>query len=365
MTSYKKTRIVAVGGQGKTKKLLLGADNPVVIQTMWKQGILGVLNDQGALFLLQKEIEKLEKLGCGILRFAVPDMDSAEALLKIAEVSTMPLVADIHFDHKLALRCLDGEVAKIRINPGNIGSEEKRKAVLEKAAEKNVPIRIGLNAGSLPTDLAQAVLDGSLSRATALAQAAIRELEIFDKYNFKNVLISLKASDVDETIMANETLATLCDFPLHIGVTEAGPLIAGVVKNTIACTHLLKKGIGSTIRVSLSASAENEVITAKEILREAGMLSGVQIISCPRCGRNGFDVIGFVERWQPELYALNKDATIAVMGCAVNGPGEAKHADIGITGAGDTVLIFKKGKVIHTVSAQNADDIFRKELLSL
>jgi (E)-4-hydroxy-3-methylbut-2-enyl-diphosphate synthase len=308
-------------------------------------------------------------MGCGILRFAVPDLESAEVLGNLAAMVSMPLVADIHFDYKIALRCLDYPIAKVRINPGNIGSRERVEKVLSKAAGNGIPIRIGVNAGSLPLDLRGRLDSGEMSQAEALTIAAERELAIFKEFNFSNVLVSMKASSVADTIRANRLLAERTDVPLHIGVTEAGPLIAGVVRNTVALHALLSEGIGDTIRVSLSDTMENEVIAGREIL---GILEnsrtaregkrGVTIVSCPRCGRNGFDTHGFTRRWQDTLYCLDKDLTVAIMGCAVNGPGEARHADLGITGAGNRVLLFRHGEVIRTIDAADADKAFQEEL---
>jgi (E)-4-hydroxy-3-methylbut-2-enyl-diphosphate synthase len=314
-------------------------------------------------------------MGCELLRFAVPDTEAAEVLGNLASMVSIPLVADIHFDYKIALRCLDFPVAKIRINPGNIGSREKVRLVLEKAAKKNVPIRLGVNAGSLPQDLRRAV-EGGLDRSEALVQAAERELDVFREFSFDRVLVSMKASGIADTIKANRLLAERSDAPLHIGLTEAGPLVAGTVRNTAALLALLAEGIGDTIRVSLSDTMENEVIAGREILRAAAEIAGeaaggrlrragVSIVSCPRCGRSGFDTHGFTRRWMERLYALEKDLTVAVMGCAVNGPEEARHADLGITGAGDKVLIFRRGKITRTVDAAEADAAFGEELESL
>jgi (E)-4-hydroxy-3-methylbut-2-enyl-diphosphate synthase len=295
----------------------------------------------------------------------------------------MPLAADIHFDYRIALRCMDFPIAKIRINPGNIGSRERVRQVLEKAAAKGVPIRIGVNAGSLPLDLRKQVDEGGLDRAEALVTAAERELAVFDEFGFENVLVSMKASGIADTIKANRILAGKTGAPLHIGVTEAGPLVAGAVRSGAALAILLSEGIGDTLRVSLSDTVENEVIAAREILGAASELAGtgaagggerytqrlrrkgVTIVSCPRCGRHGFDTHGFTGRWMPVLYGLDKDITVAVMGCAVNGPGEAKHADLGITGAGDKALIFRHGRVIRTIAAGEADQAFAEELEKL
>jgi (E)-4-hydroxy-3-methylbut-2-enyl-diphosphate synthase len=274
----------------------------------------------------------------------------------------MPLTADIHFDYKIALRCLDYPIAKLRINPGNIGSREKVEKVLAKAAERDIPIRIGVNAGSLPQDLRGSVEDGLMGRAEALVAAAERELAVFREFNFKNTLVSMKASTIADTIKANRILSSRTDVPIHIGVTEAGPLVAGVVRNTAALHILLSEGIGNTIRVSLSDSIENEVIAGREILgavadsRGDGQnRRGVVIISCPRCGRNSFDTHKFTQKWLERLYTLDKNRTVAIMGCEVNGPGEARHADLGITGAGNRVLLFRHGKVVRTISAGTED----------
>jgi (E)-4-hydroxy-3-methylbut-2-enyl-diphosphate synthase len=335
---------------------------------MWKDPLVFSDIEGAAGDGVVERIRRLGMLGCGLLRFAVPDISAAEALGSLAERVSMPLSADIHFDYRIALRCLDFPIAKIRINPGNIGSRERVEAVLRKAAARAIPIRIGVNAGSLPRDLAARVDEGTLDRAEALVAAAERELGIFAEFGFDRVVVSLKASSVADTLRANRILAGRTDFPLHIGVTEAGPLVAGVVRNTAALHTLLEEGIGDTIRVSLSDTMENEVIAAREILGVLGggeKRRGVEIISCPRCGRNGFDTHGFTERWLDYLYTLDKRATIAIMGCAVNGPGEARHADLGITGAGNRVLIFRRGKVIRTIAAENADAAFREELEQL
>jgi (E)-4-hydroxy-3-methylbut-2-enyl-diphosphate synthase len=277
---------------------------------------------------------------------------------------------------------MDFPIAKIRINPGNIGTQDKVKAVLEKAAAKNVPIRIGVNAGSLPQDLRNNE-NMSTSVAQALVEAAMREIAIFEEFGFRNYLVSMKASGIADTISANRILATQTELPgllrspLHIGVTEAGPLIAGVARSSAALGTLLAEGIGDTLRVSLSDTMENEVIAAREICNAAAELAaisgnarmaarlrrdGVTVISCPRCGRYGFDTHGFASRWLTRLYAMNQRISVAIMGCEVNGPQEARHADLGITGSGNKVLIFRHGEVVRTVSAEEADAAFEQEL---
>lgn len=361
-----KSRVVSIGGRDGVNKILLGGDNPVTIQTMWKDSIVGLKENHGKLDEILRQINTLKSLGCDIIRFAVPDMESAESLCLIASHTDLPLVADIHFDYRLALKCLEGPVAAIRINPGNIGSRERVEVVVRGCREKNVAIRIGVNTGSLPKDLEAQVEDGGISRSKALCDAALREVQVFDELGFEDVVVSMKASSVQETVEANSYFAELSDIPLHVGVTEAGPLITGVVKSTLAFSRLLEKGIGATIRVSLSSSPENEVIAGREILHECGKRKGgVTIISCPRCGRLGFDVHSFVDRWQNRLLSMNKDITVAVMGCIVNGPGEGKHADIGIAGGGDKVIIFKKGKIVQTIQAKDADTVFGNLLQEL
>ncbi len=372
MSDFMKPRRVYLGGGGITRRLGIGGGEPVSIQTMWKVPLVGA--DVAS---IAREIEALARLGCDIVRFAVPDRESAEVLSSLASMTSVPLVADIHFDHTLAIACIEGGVAKVRINPGNIGSKERIREVVAAAKDRGVPIRIGVNAGSLPRDLQEDVTRSvaggesrESARVAALVEAATREVSALEDLGFADVVVSMKASSVRETVLCNEAFARRFDIPLHVGVTEAGPLIGGVVKSAIALSRLLSEGIGSTVRVSLSDTPENEVITAREILSESGARSGgVRIVSCPRCGRNGFDVHGFVTRWQRELLSLDKDITVAVMGCVVNGPGEGKHADIGITGAGDSVIIFRHGEIVRRENVASdgraVDDAFREELNKL
>jgi len=362
------SKTVKIGGFSHVRPVYIGGNHPIVIQTMWKDRISlsGVEGDK-----IIRQIEALGCIGCGLLRFAVPDIETAETLGTLAQMVSMPLVADIHFDYKIALRCMDFPIAKIRINPGNIGSKEKMKAVFEKAAAKNIPIRIGVNAGSLPQDLRKKVEEG-MGLPEALVQAAQREAAFFTEYGFDNFLVSMKASGIADTIEANRILSQRTDAPLHVGVTEAGPVIAGVASHTAALLPLLAEGIGDTIRVSLSGAMEDEVIAGREILRAASEMlpetngrlkrNGVKIVSCPRCGRHGFDTHEFTRRFANKLYTIEKDITVAIMGCEVNGPQEAKHADIGITGAGDKVLIFKHGNIIRTITAGEAEKVFEEEL---
>ena len=367
-----RTQLIKIGGFDHVEAVYIGGGRPPLIQTMWKDRLsAGDLKGSGG-EEIPARIGRLKAMGCGLLRFAVPDIEAAEVLGELASRVSLPLVADIHFDYRIALRCLDFPIAKIRINPGNIGGRDKVEAVLDKAAGRGRPIRIGVNAGSLPQDLHRDLDQGKISRHSALVEAALRELEIFREFGFFNGIVSLKASGISDTINANRLFAereySLGDgaVPLHVGVTEAGPLVAGVVRNTAALLALLAAGIGDTIRVSLSDSMENEVIAAREILAAAGAAPrGLRVVSCPRCGRNSFDTHGFTARWLPRLYSLSKDATVAIMGCVVNGPGEAREADLGITGAGDKVLLFRRGVVIRSLRPDEADAVFAEELEKL
>lgn len=350
------TRTVKVGD------VLMGGSWPVSIQTMWKDPLphFSGPDDEEAETVLRR-IASLKKLGCRIIRFAVPDITAAEALGILASRASMPVVADIHFDWRIALRCMDFPISKIRINPGNIGAEWKVREVVAKAKDKGTPIRIGINAGSLPKDLAD-----EKDAVHAELTAAEREIDVLTSMDFHDIVVSMKMNNPDEVVRANEIFAQRFPYPLHLGVTEAGPLVAGVVRNTAALVPLLKKNIGATIRVSLSDSMEQEVIAGKEILScVGGEVHGIRIVSCPRCGRASFDTHAFVARWSERLYSMDARISVAVMGCVVNGPGEARHADLGITGAGNSVLIFRHGEITRRTSKENADAAFQEELDSL
>jgi (E)-4-hydroxy-3-methylbut-2-enyl-diphosphate synthase len=269
----------------------------------------------------------------------------------------MPLSADIHFDYRIALRCLDHPIAKIRLNPGNIGEPWKVEEVVRKARDAGVGLRIGVNAGSLPRELA-----GRPDQAAAMVEAAEGELGILEKLGFRDVVFSLKSSNVETTIEANLLFSRLHDHPVHLGVTEAGPLVPGIVKNSIGIATLLRQGVGDTIRVSLSASAAEEVWAGNEILRTLGLRSlGVNIVSCPHCGRSSFDVQGFLHDASFLIHHTGKPMTVAVMGCVVNGPSEARHADLGITGAGSMAIIFRHGQTVRQVPFGEAVSAFEEE----
>ncbi len=339
----------------KVGDILVGGGFPVSVQTMWKTP----LTPEKKSFL--SEIKNLKGLGCDIIRFSVPDTDSAVYLGAIAKESPIPIVADIHFDYRIALECIKLGIQKIRINPGNIGALWKVEEVIKAASDNDVPLRVGVNGGSLPT-----ALRDMEDRAAAMILAAEMEMEPLERLGFKNVVFSLKSSDIKATVEANTVFSEKYDYPLHLGVTEAGPMIPGVVKSTIVLQNLLKRGIGDTIRVSLSDTPASEVITGIEILKASGIKKdGVSIVSCPRCGRASFDTHSFTKKIESVLYRKKKSLSVAVMGCIVNGPGEARHADLGITGSGDTVVIFKKGKIIHKTTTDMAEKIFVEELEKL
>ncbi len=340
----------------KVGNVIIGGGFPVSVQTMWKEPLIKVTEK------LKGSIKKLEESGCEILRFSVPDFETAEVLGELAGVVNFPLVADIHFDYKIALKCLDFPIAKIRINPGNIGESWKVEEVVKKAKDRDIPIRVGVNNGSLPKQLRQEKNIG-----LAMLKAAEMELEILEKLNFNNVIFSLKSSDLRATVEANILFSDKYSYPLHLGVTEAGPLIQGIVKSTIALSILLKNGIGDTIRVSLSDLPENEVTAGLSILKNFGLRNnGVEIISCPTCGRTQFNVTAFLKKAAPFLNKLetgDKNLTVAIMGCPVNGPGEARNADFGITGTNRYGIIFKQGKLLKRVRTEDAFKVFKEEIL--
>lgn len=336
----------------KAGSLIIGGGFPVSVQTMWKRALKAADLDE-----VTSELALLGGLGCDLVRFAVPDLAAAETVGELSRRAPMPIAADIHFDHTLALRCLDFPIAKIRINPGTLGAEWKVREVVGKAADRGVALRVGVNAGSLPR-----ALEGESDLAEAMVKAAEEELELLEQLSFRNAVVSLKSSDVGETIRANIRFARDHDHPLHLGVTEAGPLIPGIVRSTAGIGNLLDQGIGDTIRVSLSAPASDEVTTGVEILKAVGRrTAGVKVISCPTCGRTSFDVENFMERVSLFIRSSKNNMTIAVMGCPVNGLGEARKADLGITGAGKMAIIFKKGEIVRRVTYGQALEAFREE----
>lgn len=327
-------RVINVGG------VKIGGDNPISIQSMTN-------TDTRDVAATVEQIKRLASAGCEIVRVAVLDMDAAKAVAEIKKQISIPLVSDIHFDYRLALECIKGGVDKVRINPGNIGAKERIKQVSDACRERGIPIRIGVNGGSLEKDLLEKYGGPT---ADALVESALRHVEILDDLNFTDIAVSIKVSDVPTMLAAYRKFNGLNDIPLHVGVTEAGTAKAGMIKSAVGIGALLSEGIGNTMRVSLTADPVEEVYAAKDILKVLGMRrSGAELISCPTCGRTRIDMIPIALEMEERLKSVDKDIRVAVMGCAVNGPGEAREADIGVAGGVGEGLIFKKGQIIRKV----------------
>ena len=326
------TRQIQVGG------VKIGGGAPVAIQSMLNTKTTDV---EGSL----QQIRQLQTAGCQIVRLAVPNMESARSFAEICKKSELPLVADIHFDYKLAIAAAEGGASKIRINPGNIGGEDRVQAVVDVCKDKHIPIRIGVNGGSLDKKLLEKY---GHPTAEALVESAFQHLELLEKYCFYDTCVSMKSSTVPTMGAAAGLFRSKCDYPLHIGVTEAGPVRQGLIKSAMGIGSLLLDGIGDTIRVSLTDDPVEEVYAAKDILKAAGLRKeGVNIISCPTCGRTRIDLIGLVNQVDAALKDCQKPITVAVMGCIVNGPGEAREADIGIAGGDGWGTIFEKGEQVE------------------
>lgn len=326
------TKQILVGG------VPIGGGAPVSIQSMLNTKTTDV---PGCL----EQLKRLEEAGCQIARLAVPDQASAECFREIAAFSPLPLVADIHFDYRLAIAAAEGGAAKIRINPGNIGGADRVRAVVAVCKDQGIPIRIGVNGGSLEKELLE-----RYGRPTveALVESAFRHLELLERWGFSDTCVSIKSSHVPTMVAACRLFRSRCDYPLHIGVTETGPRAMGIVKSAMGVGALLLDGIGDTIRVSLTADPVEEVYAAKQILQAAGVRKdGVNIISCPTCGRTRIDLIGLVDQVERALRDCDKPITVAVMGCVVNGPGEAREADVGIAGGDDCGVLFVRGEQKH------------------
>ncbi len=316
----------------------IGGGAPIAIQSMLNTKTTDV---EGSL----SQLRQLKAAGCQIARLAVPNMDAAKGFAEICRESPLPLVADIHFDYKLALAAAEGGAAKIRINPGNIGGEERVQAVVAACKERNIPIRIGVNGGSLDKKLLEKY---GHPTAEALVESAFEHLALLEKYSFYDTCVSMKSSNVPTMVAAARLFREKCDYPIHIGVTETGPVRMGLMKSAMGIGALLLDGIGDTIRVSLTDDPVEEVYAAKDILKAAGLrCDGVNIISCPTCGRTQIDLIGLVQQVDAALKDCDKPITVAVMGCIVNGPGEAREADIGIAGGDGCGMLFEKGRQIE------------------
>ena len=340
-------REVTVGG------VKIGGSAPVSIQSMTNTDTRNVLETVN-------QIRRLETAGCQIIRVAVPDMEAARAVGEIKKQIKIPLVSDIHFDHRLALECIKNGVDKVRINPGNIGDRENVKKVADACRERGIPIRIGVNGGSLEKELLKKY---GKTTADALCESALSHVKILEDLDFSDIVVSIKVSDVPTMLEAYRKFDKLKDIPLHIGVTEAGTKSAGMVKSSVGIGALLSEGIGNTMRVSLTADPIEEIYAAKEILKVLGLRKqGAELISCPTCGRTRIDMIPIAEEMEKRLRDIDKDIKVAVMGCAVNGPGEAREADIGVAGGDGEGLIFKKGEILRKVPQEKIVEELMKEI---
>lgn len=328
------SRVVKVGN------LLIGGGNPVVIQSMTNTTTSNVEATVA-------QIKKLESVGCQMVRMTINNEEAAKVIGEIKKRVSIPLCADIHFDYKLALLAIENGIDKLRINPGNIGSDENIKAVVEKAKEKNIPIRIGVNSGSIEKHILEKY---GKPTADGMVESAMYHINLLEKNGFEDIVVSLKASNVKMMVDAYRKISKLVDYPLHLGVTEAGTAFQGTVKSAIGIGSLLVDGIGDTIRVSLTEDPVEEIKVAKEILKVLGLIdAGVEIVSCPTCGRTEIDLIGLAKKVEKEFENEKRKIKIAVMGCVVNGPGEAREADYGVAGGKGVGVLFKKGQVVKKV----------------
>ncbi len=328
------SRVVKVGN------LLIGGGNPVVIQSMTNTTTSNVEATVA-------QIKKLESAGCQMVRMTINNEEAAKAIGEIKKRVNIPLCADIHFDYKLALLAIENGIDKLRINPGNIGSDENIKAVVEKAKERNIPIRIGVNSGSIEKHILEKY---GKPTADGMVESAMYHINLLEKNGFEDIVVSLKASNVKMMVDAYRKISKLVDYPLHLGVTEAGTAFQGTVKSAIGIGSLLVDGIGDTIRVSLTEDPVEEIKVAKEILKVLGLIdAGVEIVSCPTCGRTEIDLIGLAKKVEKEFENEKRKIKIAVMGCVVNGPGEAREADYGVAGGKGVGVLFKKGQVVKKV----------------
>lgn len=344
----KKTREVRIGSKA------IGAEHPILIQSMTNtrtEDIKGTI----------AQIQKLTDAGCEIIRCAVPTMEAAEALTEIKKGITIPLVADIHFDYRLAIAAMEHGADKIRINPGNIGAKEKIQAVIDAAKERGIPIRVGVNSGSLEKELVEKYHGVT---AEGIVESAMDKVRLIEEMGYDNLVISIKSSDVLMCVKAHELIADQTDYPLHVGITESGTLTSGNIKSAMGLGMILGQGIGDTIRVSLTGDPLEEIKSAKIILRTLGLRTGgIEVVSCPTCGRTQIDLISLANQVENMVSTIPLDLKVAVMGCVVNGPGEAKEADIGIAGGVGEGLIIKHGEIYKKVKEDELLEALRYELL--
>ena len=342
------TKTVKIGDR------VIGGGNPILIQSM-----TNTRTEDAAATAAQ--IRALQKAGCDIIRCAVPTMEAAHAITEIKKQISIPLVADIHFDYRLAVASIEEGADKIRINPGNIGSRERVKAVVDAARERGIPIRVGVNSGSLEKEIVER--DGGVT-AEGIVESALKQTAVIEDIGYDNLVISIKASDVMLCAAAHRLLVQKTDHPLHVGITEAGTLLSGNIKSAVGLGIILSEGIGDTIRVSLTGDPREEVKSAKLILRTLGLRKGgIEIVSCPTCGRTQIDLIGLANQVEAMVEDIPLDLKVAVMGCIVNGPGEAKEADIGIAGGKGEGLLIKKGEAVRKVPEKELLSVLREELL--
>jgi len=343
------TKVIQIG----TRKI--GGGNPIAIQSMTNTKTEDVQATVA-------QILALEKAGCEIIRCAVPTMEAAKALAEIKKQIHIPLVADIHFDYKLAIAAIENGADKIRINPGNIGDVSRVKAVVDKAKEYNVPIRVGVNSGSLEKELVEKY--GGVT-AEGIVESALDKVRIIEELGYDNLVVSIKSSDVMMCVKAHELIAEKCNYPLHIGITESGTLLSGNIKSSVGLGIMLYQGLGDTIRVSLTGDPLEEIKSAKLILKSLGLRKGgIEVVSCPTCGRTKIDLIGLANKVEAMVADIPLDIKVAVMGCVVNGPGEAKEADIGIAGGIGEGLLIKKGEIVKKVKEEELLETLRQELLN-
>lgn len=343
------TKVIRIGD------VAIGGGNPIAIQSMTNTKTEDVESTVA-------QILALEKVGCEIIRCAVPTMEAAKALKEIKKQIHIPLVADIHFDYRLAIAAIENAADKIRINPGNIGDISRVKAVVDKAKEYNIPIRVGVNSGSLEKNLVEKY--GGVT-AEGIVESALDKVQIIEDLGYDNLVVSIKSSDVLMCVKAHELIAEKCPYPLHVGITEAGTILSGNIKSSVGLGIILHEGIGDTIRVSLTGDPLEEIKSAKLILRTLGLRKGgIEVVSCPTCGRTKIDLIGLANQVEEMVQDIPLDLKVAVMGCVVNGPGEAKEADIGIAGGIGEGLLIKKGEIVKKVKEEELLETLRQELLN-
>lgn len=341
------TREIKIGNK------VIGGNNPILIQSM-----TNTKTEDVAATVAQ--IKQLEEAGCDIIRCAVPTMEAAKAISEIKKQISIPLVADIHFDYKLAIAAMENGADKIRINPGNIGSEDRVKAVVDVAKQRNIPIRVGVNSGSLEKEFVEKYKGVT---AEGLVESALGKVKLIEDMGYDNLVISIKSSDVMMCVKAHQLISTKTNYPLHVGITEAGTLISGNIKSSIGLGLILNQGIGDTIRVSLTGDPIEEIKSAKLILRTLGLRKGgIEVVSCPTCGRTRIDLIGLANKVENMVAGYDLNIKLAVMGCVVNGPGEAKEADLGIAGGCGEGLIIRHGEIYKKVKEEELLEALKYEL---